>query len=116
MDDKPEFAKVPEPSKLEVEIAIEKLSEAYHRTFTYDDASRFITLNRELKIWQSMEKDLDEGKAVTRKDVINTQKIYKESGERLSKDQAMIKAKKGLLLNIAKNVLRITNELEELLK
>lgn len=111
MEDNLEFAKVPEPSKLEVEIAIEKLSEKFHRAFTYDDAAKFVTLNRELKIWKAME---DESKILAKKNARKTQKIFKEKDEKISHKRAALEMEKGLIVLIAPNVLRITKEIEDL--
>jgi uncharacterized NAD(P)/FAD-binding protein YdhS len=111
MEDKLASAKVPEPSKLEVEIAIEKLSERFHRAFTYDDAAKFVTLNKELEIWRAME---DESKNLAKKNVRKTQKIYKEKNEKISRERAALEMEKGLIVLIAPNVLRITKELEDL--
>jgi len=108
------YTKLPEPTKIEVEVALEMLSEKYHNAFSYDDAAKFLTLSKELQMWQEIEKGVDAGKQITKKDAKMTQQIYKQMGEKISLERANLEAKKGTIIAIAREVLRITSELEDL--
>ena len=109
------YAKLPEPTRAEVEMAIEKLSENYHQAFSYDDAARFITLNKELEIWKEIESDIDADNKVTKKDAKKTQLIYKQKGENISLERAYLEAEKGLVTVIMTEMLHINSELEALI-
>jgi len=109
------YTRLPEPTKAEVEMAIQKLSEKYHNAFSYDDAARFITLSRELKIWQEIEKDVDSDANITKEDAEKTQLIHKQKGENISLKRAYLEAEKGLVTVIATEMMRVTNELEALI-
>jgi hypothetical protein len=114
MEDNIELPTIPEPTREEVEMTIETLSEKYHRTFTYDDAAKFLKLTYELNIWQNMEKD---AKSEAVKSAKSTQKLYKAAkDEKVSRKRAELEAEKSIILAIAKNALRIDQEIKELLK
>lgn len=109
-----DYSKLPEPTKAEVEIAIEKLSEKYRRAFTYEAASRFITLNRALEMWEKIDKDIEEGGQIDKRHAKMVQKYFKKNGEDISLKRAYIEAEKSLITNIASEMLKITDELKVL--
>jgi hypothetical protein len=106
-----DYSKLPTPTKTEVEIALEMLSEKYHRAFAYDEAARFISLNKMLKMWEETEKDIESGKRVTKKDIKEIQRYFKDKGAPISPERAFIEAKKVLTKNVTTEMLKITNEL-----
>ena len=108
------YTELPAPSKAEVEIAIEKLSEKYHSAISYDDATKFVTLSKTLEMWREIEKDIEDGKAITKKDAKVVQRYFKVKGEPVSLERASIETEKGLITNITAEVMRLTNELEAL--
>ena len=109
-----DYSDLPEPTKVEVEVAIEKLSERYHRAFTYEDASRFITLSKALKIWEEIYQDIEEGGKIDKKHAKMVQKYFKKDGKKISLEMAYIEAEKGLITHITLEMLKITDELKVL--
>ena len=109
-----DYSKLPEPTKAEVEVAIEKLSEKFHRAFTYEDASRFLTLSKALAMWEEIYKDFEEGSQVDKKHAKMVKKYFKKNGEDISLKRASIEAEKGLITNITLEMLKITDELKAL--
>lgn len=110
-----DYSKLPAPTKTEAEIALEMLSEKYHRAFSYEEAARFVSLNKMLKIWEKTKKDLESGKGVTEKDTKEIQRYFKQKGAPVPPERAFIEAKKILTTNITTEMLKITSELEHLI-
>lgn len=109
-----DYSKLPKPTETEVEIAIEKLSEKFRRAFTYEDASRFLTLSKALAMWEEIYKDIEEGGKIDKKHAKMVQKYFKKNGEDISLKRAYIEAEKGLITNITLEMLKITDELKVL--
>jgi len=109
-----DYSKLPKPTETEVEIAIEKLSEKYHRAFTYEDASRFMTLSKALQMWEEIYQDFEQGKQIDKKHVKMVKKYFKKNGEDISLKRAYIETEKGLFANITLEMLKITDELKVL--
>ena len=109
-----DYSDLPKPTKVEIEVAIEKLSERYHRAFTYEDASRFITLSKALKMWKEIDKDIEEGGQIDKKHAKMVQKYFKKDGKKISLEMAYIEAEKGLITHITLEMLKITDELKVL--
>ena len=109
-----DYSKLPEPSKTEVEIAIEKLTEKYRRTFNYEDAAKFIKLNKALGMWEKINADLEAGGEISTEDAQMIQQYFKENGEDISLDRAYLEAEKSLITHIASEILKITDEIKKL--
>jgi len=109
-----DYTKLPEPSRAEVEVAIEKLTEKYRRTFNYEDAAKFIKLHKALEMWEKIDADMEASGEITAEDAQLIQQYFKDNGEDISLKRAYLEAEKGLITHIATEMLKITDEIKKL--